>query len=106
MQLLFSYYNQIVHIKNKKKLQIEISKQLNHSIVDIEKNFFDIISITIILKNINEEKKQIAKNELIKKSKSRFNLSRNKIINFLETNTEIIDNLIKYNNANINRKIF
>ena len=98
MQLLFSYYNQIVHIKNKKKLQIEISKQLNHSIVDIEKNFFDIISITIILKNINEEKKQIAKNELIKKSKSRFNLSRNKIINFLETNTEIIDNLIKYNN--------
>ena len=77
MQLLFSYYNQIVHIKNKKKLQIEISKQLNQSIVDIEKNFFDIISITIILKNINEEKKQIAKNELIKKSKLRFNLSRN-----------------------------
>jgi len=98
LQLLFSYYNQIVHIKNKKNLQIEISKQLNHSIFDIEKNFFDIISITIILKNINEEKKQIAKNELIKKSKSRFNLSRNKIINFLETNTEIIDNLIKYNN--------
>ena len=98
LQLLFSYYNQIVHIKNKKKLQIEISKQLNQSIVDIEKNFFDIISITIILKNINEEKKQIAKNELIKKSKLRFNLSRNKIINFLETNTEIIDNLTKYNN--------
>ena len=77
LQLLFSYYNQVVYKEDKKKLQLEISKQLHQSILDIEKPYFEVISLLIVLKNINEEKKQIAKKELIKKSKSRFNLSRN-----------------------------
>jgi len=99
LQLLFSYYNQVVHKEDKKKLQLEISKQLNQSILDIEKSYFEIISLLIVLKNINEEKKQIAKMELIKKGKSRFNLSDNRIINFLEKNTQIIDGFIKHKNG-------
>ena len=99
LQLLFSYYNQVVYKEDKKKLQLEISKQLHQSILDIEKPYFEIISLLIILKNINEEKKQIAKKELIKKSTSRFNLSDNRIINFLEKNTQIIDGLIKHKNG-------
>ena len=98
LQLLFSYYNQVVYKEDKKKLQLEISKQLHQSILDIEKSYFEIISLLIVLKNINEEKKQIAKKELIKKSMSRFNLSENRIINFLEKNTQIIDGLIKHKN--------
>ena len=86
LQLLFSYYNQVVYKEDKKKLQLEISKQLHQSILDIEKSYFEVISLLIVLKNINEEKKQIAKKELIKKSTSRFNLSDNRIINFLEKN--------------------
>lgn len=99
LQLLFSYYNQVVHKEDRKKLQLEISKQLNQSILDIEKSYYDIISLIIIIKNINQEKKEIAKDELIKKSASRFNLSNNSIINFLETNPLIIDALIKHNNG-------
>ena len=99
LQLLFSYYNQVVYKEDKKKLQLEISKQLHQSILDIEKPYFEVISLLIVLKNINEEKKQIAKKELIKKSKSRFNLSDNRIINFLEKNTQIIDGLIKHKNG-------
>ena len=99
LQLLFSYYNQVVYKEDKKKLQLEISKQLHQSILDIEKPYFEIISLLIVLKNINEEKKQIAKKELIKKSTSRFNLSDNRIINFLEKNTQIIDGLIKHKNG-------
>lgn len=99
LQLLFSYYNQVVYKEDKKKLQLEISKQLHQSILDIEKSYFEIISLLIVLKNINEEKKQIAKKELIKKSTSRFNLSDNRIINFLEKNTQIIDGLIKHKNG-------
>lgn len=99
LQLLFSYYNQVVYKEDKKKLQLEISKQLHQSILDIEKPYFEVISLLIVLKNINEEKKQIAKKELIKKSTSRFNLSGNRIINFLEKNTQIIDGLIKYKNG-------
>ena len=68
LQLLFSYYNQVVYKEDKKKLQLEISKQLHQSILDIEKPYFEVISLLIVLKNINEEKKQIAKKELIKKS--------------------------------------
>lgn len=99
LQLLFSYYNQVVYKEDKKKLQLEISKQLHQSILDIEKSYFEVISLLIVLKNINEEKKQIAKKELIKKSTSRFNLSGNRIINFLEKNTQIIDGLIKHKNG-------
>ena len=99
LQLLFSYYNQVVYKEDKKKLQLEISKQLHQSILDIEKSYFEIISLLIVLKNINEEKKQIAKKELIKKSTSRFNLSENRIINFLEKNIQIVDGLIKHKNG-------
>ena len=99
LQLLFSYYNQVVYKEDKKRLQLEISKQLNQSILDIERFYYDAISLLIVIKNINEEKKEIAKNELIKKSASRFNLSNNTIINFLETNSLVIDGLIKYKNG-------
>ena len=99
LQLLFSYYNQVVYKEDKKRLQLEISKQLNQSILDIERSYYDTISLLIVIKNINEEKKEIAKNELIKKSASRFNLSNNTIINFLETNSLVIDGLIKYKNG-------
>ena len=99
LQLLFSYYSQAILKEDKKKLQQEISKQLNQSILDIEKSYFEIISLLIVLKNINEEKKEIANKELIKKSTSRFNLSDNRIINFLEKNTQIIDGLIKHKNG-------
>jgi len=98
LQLLFSYYNQVIHKQDKKKLQLEISKQLNKSILDIEKSYYDIISLLIVFKNINEEKKMISEDELIKKSALRFNLSKNSIINFLETNSTVIDGLIKHKN--------
>ena len=99
LQLLFSYFNLIIQKEDKNYLQLEISKQLNKSIIDIEKYYFDIILLSITLKNINQEKKEIAKNELIKKSVTRFNLSNNTVINFLEKNSEIIDGLIKHKNS-------
>ena len=99
LQLLFSYFNLIIQKEDKNNLQLEISKQLNKSIIDIEKYYFDIILLSITLKNINQEKKKIAKNELIKKSVTRFNLSNNTVINFLEKNSEIIDGLIKHKNS-------
>tara|TARA_B100001094_G_scaffold308509_1_gene341223 strand:+ start:3292 stop:4188 length:897 start_codon:yes stop_codon:yes gene_type:complete len=80
------------------KLQLKISKELDNSIKEIEKNFYDILAISIILKKINEEKREIARTEKIKKSKSRFNLSDNKVVNFIETNSRVIDGLIKYEN--------
>ena len=99
LQLLFSYFNLIIQKEDKNILQLEISKQLNKSIIDIEKYYFDIILLSITLKNINQEKEEIAKNELIKKSVTRFNLSNNTVINFLEKNSEIIDGLIKHKNS-------
>ena len=99
LQLLFSYFNLIIQKEDKNYLQLEIAKQLNKSIIDIEKYYFDIILLSITLKNINQEKKKIAKNELIKKSVTRFNLSNNTVINFLEKNSEIIDGLIKHKNS-------
>ena len=99
LQLLFSYFNLIIQKEDKNNLQLEISKQLNKSIIDIEKYYFDIILLSITLKKINQEKKEIAKNELIKKSVTRFNLSNNTVINFLEKNSEIIDGLIKHKNS-------
>ena len=98
LQLLYSFYHQSIQSDDHIKLQLKISKELDKSIREIEKNFYDLLSISIILKKINEEKREIAKNEKIKKSKSRFNLSDNKAINFIETNSKVIDGLIKYEN--------
>jgi len=98
LQLLYSFYHQSIQSDDQLKLQLKISNELDKSIREIEKNFYDLLSISIILKKINEEKKEIAKNEKIKKSKSRFNLSDNKVVNFIETNREVIDGLIKYEN--------
>ncbi len=98
MQLLYSFYHQSIQSDDHIKLQLKISKELDKSIREIEKNFYDLLSISIILKKINEEKREIAKNEKIKKSKSRFNLSDNKAVNFIETNSKVIDGLIKYEN--------
>ena len=98
LQLLYSFYHQSIQSDDHIKLQLKISKELDKSIREIEKNFYDLLSISIILKKINEEKREIAKNEKIKKSKSRFNLSDNKAVNFIETNSKVIDGLIKYEN--------
>tara|TARA_Y100001933_G_scaffold36437_1_gene31516 strand:- start:2260 stop:3105 length:846 start_codon:yes stop_codon:yes gene_type:complete len=68
------------------------------SITNVEKYFFDIISSVIVFADINLEKKEIAKSERIKKSKSRFNLSQNLIIKFLRKDKLIIDSLIKHKN--------
>ena len=98
MQLLYSFYHQSIQSDDHIKLQLKISKELDKSIREIEKNFYDLLSISIVFKKINEEKREIAKNEKIKKSKSRFNLSDNKAVNFIETNSKVIDGLIKYEN--------
>tara|TARA_B110000014_G_scaffold97463_1_gene66991 strand:+ start:3116 stop:4078 length:963 start_codon:yes stop_codon:yes gene_type:complete len=98
LQLLYSFYHQSIQSDDQLKLQLKISNELDKSIREIEKNFYDLLSISIVFKKINEEKREIAKNEKIKKSKSRFNLSDNKVVNFIETNREVIDGLIKYEN--------
>lgn len=98
LQLLYSFYHQSIQSDDQLKLQLKISNELEKSIREIEKNFYDLLSISIVFKKINEEKREIAKNEKIKKSKSRFNLSDNKVVNFIEANREVIDGLIKYEN--------
>ena len=98
LQQLFSYYSQSIHTDDRNKLQRDVSLELVKSITNVEKHFFDIISAAIVFSDINLEKKEIAKSERIKKSKSRFNLSQNLIIKFLRKDKLIIDNLIKYEN--------
>ena len=98
LQQLFSYYSQSIHTDDRNKLQRDVSLELVKSITNVEKYFFDIISIVIVFADINLEKKEIAKSERIKKSKSRFNLSQNLIIKFLRKDKLIIDSLIKYEN--------
>ena len=98
LQLLFSYYNQISFRKDNGDAQLQISNQLEESICGIEKGYYDIFTLCIIFKEINEEKRVISKSELIKKSSSRFNLSDNRVIDFIQKNSEIIDGQIKYDN--------
>ena len=67
LQLLFSYYNQISFRKDNGDAQLKISNQLEESICSIEKGYYDIFTLCIIFKEINEEKRVISKSELIKK---------------------------------------
>ena len=67
LQLLFSYYNQISFMKDNGDAQLQISNQLEESICGIEKGYYDVFTLCIIFKEINEEKRVISKSELIKK---------------------------------------
>ena len=98
LQLLYSYYNQSEHSSDLEELQRNLSKELSLSIKNIDKYFYDILSVVIVFMDINLEKKEIAKVEKIKKSPSRFNLSENPIIKFIKSNSSIIDGLISHNN--------
>ena len=98
LQLLYSYYNQSEYSSDLEELQRNLSKELSLSIKNIDKYFYDILSIVIVFMDINLEKKEIAKVEKIKKSPSRFNLSQNPIIKFIKSNSSIIDGLISHNN--------
>ena len=98
LQLLYSYYNQSEHSSDLEELQRNLSKELSLSIKNIDKYFYDILSVVIVFMDINLEKKEIAKVEKIKKSPSRFNLSQNPIIKFIKSNSSIIDGLISHNN--------
>ena len=98
LQLLYSYYNQSKHSSDLEELQRNLSKELSLSIKNIDKYFYDILSVIIVFMDINLEKKEIAKVEKIKKSPSRFNLSENPIIKFIKSNSSIIDGLISHNN--------
>ena len=98
LQLLYSYYNQSEHSSDLEELQRNLSKELSLSIKNIDKYFYDILSIVIVFMDINLEKKEIAKVEKIKKSPLRFNLSENPIIKFIKSNSSIIDGLISHNN--------
>ena len=98
LQLLYSYYNQSKHSSDLEELQRNLSKELSLSIKNIDKYFYDILSIVIVFMDINLEKKEIAKVEKIKKSPLRFSLSENPIIKFIKSNSSIIDGLISHNN--------
>ena len=98
LQLLYSYYNQSEHSSDLEELQRNLSKELSLSIKNIDKYFYDILSVIIVFMDINLEKKEIAKVEKIKKSPLRFNLSENPIIKFIKSNSLIIDGLISHNN--------
>ena len=65
LQLLYSYSHQYTQSDDIDKLQLKISQELDISISGIEKNFYDLLSILIIFKKINEEKREIAKSEKI-----------------------------------------
>ena len=77
LQLLYSYYNQSDYSSDLEELQRNLSKELSQSIKNIDKYFYDILAVPIVLLDINLEKKEIAKFEKIKKNQSRFKLSEN-----------------------------
>jgi len=56
LQLLYSFYHQSIQSEDQLKLQLKISNELDKSIREIEKTFYDLLSISIVFKKINEEK--------------------------------------------------
>ena len=55
LQLLYSYYNQSKHSSDLEELQRNLSKELSLSIKNIDKYFYDILSIVIVFMDINLE---------------------------------------------------
>ena len=97
LQFLYSYYSLIKFNDNPKDLKGDFLRNISNSLQEINKYYYKYLSIAILISDINTEKREISKSEKIKKSEARFNLSQNKVIDFLRKNKQFIDNLIKYN---------
>ena len=55
LQLLYSYYNQSEHSSDLEELQRNLSKELSLSIKNIDKYFYDILSVIIVFMDINSQ---------------------------------------------------
>tara|TARA_B110000438_G_scaffold69048_1_gene69307 strand:- start:8373 stop:9335 length:963 start_codon:yes stop_codon:yes gene_type:complete len=97
LQFLYSYYSLIKFNDKPKDLKGDFLRNISNSLQEINKYYYKYLSIAILISDINTEKREISKSEKIKKSEARFNLSQNKVIDFLRKNKQFIDNLIKYN---------
>mgnify|MGYP006162151475 CR=1 FL=1 len=97
LQFLYSYYSLIKFNDKAEELKGNFLRKISNSLQKIDNYYYKYLSIAILFSDINLEKRKIAKSEKIKKSESRFNLSQNKVIDFLRKNKQFIDNLIKYN---------
>ena len=97
LQFLYSYYSLIKFNDKPEELKGNFLRKISNSLQKIDNYYYKYLSIAILFSDINLEKRKIAKSEKIKKSESRFNLSQNKVIDFLRKNKQFIDNLIKYN---------
>ena len=93
LQYLYSYYSLIKFSDKPEQLKPDFIRNLCISLKEINKYYYKVLSLPIILSDINAEKKEIAKSEKIKKSPSRFNFSENVVIDFLRRNKKLIDNL-------------
>ena len=93
LQYLYSYYSLIKFSDKPEQLKPDFIRNLCISLKEINKYYYKVLSLPIILSDINAEKKEIAKSEKIKKSLSRFNFSENVAIDFLRRNKKLIDNL-------------
>ncbi len=96
LQFLYSYYSLLKFNDEPKQLKGDFVRKISNSLQEINKYYYKYLSIAILLSDVNNEKREIAKSEKIKKSESRFNLSQNKAIEFLRKNKQFIDNLIRY----------
>jgi len=96
LQFLYSYYSLLKFNDEPKQLKGDFVIKISNSLQEINKYYYKYLSIAIFLSDVNNEKREIAKSEKIKKSESRFNLSQNKVIDFLRKNKQFIDNLIRY----------
>jgi len=96
LQFLYSYYSLLKFNDEPKQLKGDFVRKISNSLQEINKYYYKYLSIAILLSDVNNEKREIAKSEKIKKSESRFNLSQNKVIDFLRKNKQFIDNLIRY----------
>lgn len=97
LQFLYSYYSLIKFNDKPKDLKGDFLRNISNSLQEINKYYYKYLSIAILISDINTEKREISKSEKIKKSEARFNLSQNKVIDFLRKDKQFIDNLIKYN---------
>ena len=91
LQYLYSYYSLIKFSDKPEQLKPDFIRNLCISLKEINKYYYKVLSLPIILSDINAEKKEIAKSEKIKKSLSRFNFSENVVI------------LLDFTNVNENR---
>ena len=99
MQHIYSYEHNVGLLDDIDSLKSQTLDDLKKSIYNIDRFVYQFLSLSLSFQEIDSRKREINKKSLTKKNKLKFNLSNNKVLEFLVENEKIKSEIIDFKSS-------